>query len=1152
MTVSKGNTSIGDNGSLIPESSTQVGGSDGTNLQTPRVFDADTGVGEQYVLGAILRASALGGSVEAGTTANPLRTDPVGTTPQPISGTVTADQGTPAALADKWPVQVTDGTNVMPTMDVAARAGFEKITDGTNTAAVKAASTAPAATDPALVVTLSPNSSLPTGINTTATGALAALNDVVTVAVAGQQSVGFQLAIGTLVGTIVPELSFDGGTTWNATFFDDANSILTGSIVFAATNTAQARSITVMGGATHARVRVSAFTGGTATLTLNATQAEDATAILSSTSATGDLGALNAFVSVSLAGQGGVGFQLSAGTLSGTIIPELSFDGGATWNAASFVDSNSALGASIVFTAANTAQSRTIAMQGGATHARVKVSAFTSGTASILLSATQGVDATVINATAVATGTLNVLSAAVTVSVSGQQSVGFQLAAGTLIGTIVPELSFDGGTTWSAAYFDDVNSALTTSIVFSIANTAQVRSISVQGGATHARVRVSAFTSGTATLTLNATQGNDATIVLASTSATGSLGALDAAVSVNIAGQASVGFQLAAGSLIGSISPELSFDGGVTWNATFFDDGNSALTTGITFAVANTAQARSIVVQGGATQARVRVNLFTSGTAAITLNAAQGIDATTTLSSTAATGALNALNAAVTVLAAGQASVGFQLSAGTLIGTIVPELSFDGGVTFNAAFFVDSNSYRSSSVVFSAANTAQSRTIAMQGGATHARVRVSAFTSGTASLTISAVQGVDATVVVASATAVGALNALNAAVTTLVSGQASIGFQLAAGTLIGTIVPELSFDGGVTFSAAFFDNVNSALTTSIVFAIANSAQVRSIAVQGGATHARVRVSAFTSGTANLTISATHGLDATTTLSSTSATGALNALNANVTVLAAGQRSVGFQLSAGTLIGTIIPELSFDGGTTFNAAFFDDVNSALTTSIVFAAANTAQARTISMMGGATHARVRVSVFTSGTANLTIGASQAVDATVVAAPTDGFKRTYSANVLGLVPPATPTDIFSITGIAGTVVRVIRITITGTRTAASVSDMQVVKRSTANAGGTSAAATAVPNDSQFPAAGATVLSYTANPAALGTLVGAVASSKIHIGSAGSGPVSPLVFEFGKKMGASGILRTASEVFAVNMNAVTIAGNNFDIFVEWTEEPA
>lgn len=67
------------------------------------------------------------------------------------------DQGAPNTLANKWPVQVTDGTNSMPTADVAARALFEKITDGTNTSAVKAASTAAQTTDPALVVALSPN-----------------------------------------------------------------------------------------------------------------------------------------------------------------------------------------------------------------------------------------------------------------------------------------------------------------------------------------------------------------------------------------------------------------------------------------------------------------------------------------------------------------------------------------------------------------------------------------------------------------------------------------------------------------------------------------------------------------------------------------------------------------------------------------------------------------------------------------------------------------------------------------------------------------------------------------------------------------------------------------------------------------------------------
>lgn len=52
-----------------------------------------------------------------------------------------------------------------------AIAGLFKITDGTNTAAVKAASTAPVATDPALVVALSPNSVNANGRTTPANSA---------------------------------------------------------------------------------------------------------------------------------------------------------------------------------------------------------------------------------------------------------------------------------------------------------------------------------------------------------------------------------------------------------------------------------------------------------------------------------------------------------------------------------------------------------------------------------------------------------------------------------------------------------------------------------------------------------------------------------------------------------------------------------------------------------------------------------------------------------------------------------------------------------------------------------------------------------------------------------------------------------------------
>ena len=75
-------------GSAVPATGTAAGFSDGTNMQSPRVFDADTGAGTQYVMGAVLRKSASGGSVELGTATDPVRTDPTGSTTQPVSGTV--------------------------------------------------------------------------------------------------------------------------------------------------------------------------------------------------------------------------------------------------------------------------------------------------------------------------------------------------------------------------------------------------------------------------------------------------------------------------------------------------------------------------------------------------------------------------------------------------------------------------------------------------------------------------------------------------------------------------------------------------------------------------------------------------------------------------------------------------------------------------------------------------------------------------------------------------------------------------------------------------------------------------------------------------------------------------------------------------------
>jgi hypothetical protein len=99
----------------------------------------------------------------------------------------------------------------------------------------------------------------------TATTALGALNAAVSIPLWGMPGAAWQIAAGTLIGTLVAELSFDGGTNWYSTYFDDPTTgNKTSTIVFASSNTLTARTIVGAGGASHARVRVSAYTSGTA------------------------------------------------------------------------------------------------------------------------------------------------------------------------------------------------------------------------------------------------------------------------------------------------------------------------------------------------------------------------------------------------------------------------------------------------------------------------------------------------------------------------------------------------------------------------------------------------------------------------------------------------------------------------------------------------------------------------------------------------------------------------------------------------------------------------------------------------------------------------------------------------------------------------
>ena len=105
----------------------------------------------------------------------------------------------------------------------------------------------------------------------------------------------------------------------------------------------------------------------------------------------------------------------------------------------------------------------------------------------------------------IATGTLNALNSTVQVSMYQYNSVGVQIAAGTFIGVIVAETSFDNGVTWNQTYFAQVGSGNKNAVlVYGSANTAGAYTIVMNGGVGLARLRAFSWTSGSCAITLRA------------------------------------------------------------------------------------------------------------------------------------------------------------------------------------------------------------------------------------------------------------------------------------------------------------------------------------------------------------------------------------------------------------------------------------------------------------------------------------------------------------------------------------------------------------------------------------------------------------------------------------------------------------------------
>lgn len=168
----------------------------------------------------------------------------------------------------------------------------------------------------------------------------------------------------------------------------------------------------------------------------------------------------------------------------------------------------------------------------------------------------------------------------------------------------------------------------------------------------------------------------------------------------------------------------------------------------------------------------------------------------------------------------------------------------------------------------------------------------------------------------------------------------------------------------------------------------------------------------------------------------------------------------------------------------------------------------------------------------------------------------KATYGVACPAFSPPATPTDMATLFGSASKTIFVYGVSISTVQTTAGINRIYLVKRSTANSGGTSAAPTIVPYDSGSAAATATVLSYTVNPTT-GNLVGNICIQNVNSPilatgiTYGQGSVDMYARTTSFTLDTPIILRGTAQGIALNFNGAALpTGLSVVANWVWTEE--
>jgi hypothetical protein len=172
------------------------------------------------------------------------------------------------------------------------------------------------------------------------------------------------------------------------------------------------------------------------------------------------------------------------------------------------------------------------------------------------------------------------------------------------------------------------------------------------------------------------------------------------------------------------------------------------------------------------------------------------------------------------------------------------------------------------------------------------------------------------------------------------------------------------------------------------------------------------------------------------------------------------------------------------------------------------------------------------------------------------------TYSAVSRALVPAASATDIFCISGSTARAISIKQIRVAGTAGTLVTAPFTLLRRASLDTGGTAATTTALPvatpHLSTDPAAVAVLTAYTANPTIVDTAPLYLRTGWVSLNTTAALVAGvPLEWNAGEYVGwfsrGFDIPRSAvgaAQQYCINLNAVSVTSGVLDIYITWTEQ--